>query len=81
MAKALFFFQMAEFLFFFYLGIMDYNLTLFKDSVRDILLSPQNSNQTSTNNNNSSQDTSNNLTSSLANNLSLNGELNNGGVY
>jgi hypothetical protein len=67
-------------------GIMDYNLTLFKDSVRDILLASQMSNNISLNqtggnntnlisniNNSSSQDTSSNLTSSLAANLSLNG--------
>jgi Ras-related GTP-binding protein C/D len=61
-------------------GIMDYNLTLFKDSVRDILLSP-NSNQTNNTNNNSSQDTTSthNLTNSLAANLSLNGDIN--GLY
>jgi hypothetical protein len=55
---------------------MDYNLTLFKDSVRDILLSPH-PNQTNTNNN-SSQDTTSthNLTNSLAANLSLNGDMN-----
>jgi hypothetical protein len=66
-------------------GIMDYNLTLFKDSVRDILLASQMSNNVSLNqtsgnntnlisniNNSSSQDTSSNLTSSLAANLSLN---------
>ena len=54
---------------------MDYNLTLFKDSVRDILLSPP-SNQS--NPNNSSQDTASthNLTNSLAANLSLNGDAN-----
>jgi hypothetical protein len=47
-------------------GIMDYNLTLFKDSVKDILAS-QNAVNTS------KQDSSGNLVNSMINNLSING--------
>ena len=47
---------------------MDYNLTLFKDSVKDILFAAQNS---VSNKSSSLQDNSNNLVNSMLNNLSL----------
>ena len=46
---------------------MDYNLTLFKDSVREILLMPQHNSQTSF------QDASKNISLSTMTNLSFSG--------
>lgn len=51
---------------------MDYNLTLFKDSVKDVLLAHMNSNHANSNNintANNSQNTSTNLTNSMLANL------------
>ncbi|RNA30585.1 Ras-related GTP-binding D [Brachionus plicatilis] len=54
-------------------GIMDYNLTLFKDSIRDILSAPQNANQNQSinnqNNTNSSEPEPSNMADSLLGNL------------
>ena len=52
-------------------GIMDYNLTLFKDSIKDILISPKNVNQNQSLNNqtNSSEPDTSNMINSLLENL------------
>ena len=57
-------------------GIMDYNLTLFKDSVKDVLFSSTamagGHTTTASNKSGSQQDTSATLANSMLNNLSLN---------
>ena len=56
-------------------GIMDYNLTLFKDSVKDVLFSSSatsGAHTTASNKSGSQQDTSATLANSMLNNMSLN---------
>lgn len=54
-------------------GIMDYNLTLFKDSIKDILSAPKATNQNQSinnqNNTNSSEPDTSNMVNSLIGNL------------
>jgi Ras-related GTP-binding protein C/D len=52
-------------------GIMDYNLTLFKDSVKDVLFASTQTAAAASNKSSSLQDNSN-LANSMLNNLSLN---------